>query len=485
MKISELIKYNETLEIVGPVDVEISGIEFDSRKIQPGFAFVAQRGVHFDGHQFIEVAVRNGSSAVVCEYLPTDTIENVTYIKVADANVALGKFAAAFYDFPSKKLKVIGITGTNGKTSIATLLYHLFKRLGFKPGLISTISYIVNESSETATHTTPNALKMQQLLAKMAAEGCAFCFMEVSSHAVHQKRIAGIEFAGGVFTNITHDHLDYHKSFSEYIKTKKSFFDTLPESAFAIVNYDDKNGAVMLQNTKAEKVTFSTRAMANFRCKVIETHFDGMLLNIDSRETWTRFIGNFNASNLLAVYATAIKLGQNKEEVLTIISNLEPVKGRFETLRSSDGRFAIVDYAHTPDALKNVLAAISEIRTKNEKVITVLGAGGDRDKTKRPEMADEAARGSDKVILTSDNPRTENPAQIIKDMEAGILPQFKSKVVSIENRRDAIKTATMMAQAGDIILVAGKGHENYQEVNGVKYHFDDAEEIKKCFGIND
>jgi len=319
----------------------------------------------------------------------------------------------------------------------------------------------------------------------MASEGCEYCFMEVSSHSIDQKRIAGIEFAGGIFTNITHDHLDYHKTFAAYIKAKKEFFDNLSAHAFALTNIDDKNGLVMLQNTKAEKHTFSNRAMADFRCKVLESHFDGMLLNIDGQETWTRFVGLFNASNLLAVYATATLLGQDKDEVLAAISNLHPVQGRFETIRSADGKFAIVDYAHTPDALKNVLAAISEIRTRNEQVITVVGAGGDRDKTKRPEMAKEALMASDKVILTSDNPRTEDPAAIIKDMEAGIAPQYKNKVVSIESRRDAIKTAAMLAQPGDIILIAGKGHENYQEINGVKHHFDDKEEIKNCFGIED
>jgi UDP-N-acetylmuramoyl-L-alanyl-D-glutamate--2,6-diaminopimelate ligase len=319
----------------------------------------------------------------------------------------------------------------------------------------------------------------------MTEAGCEYCFMEVSSHAVHQQRIAGIDFSGGVFTNITHDHLDYHKTFTEYIKAKKGFFDGLSPSAFAITNVDDKNGMVMLQNTKAKKLTYSMRTMADFRCKVLENHFDGMLLNLDGQEIWTRFVGNFNAANLLAVYSVAIQLGQDKDEVLTIISNLEPVQGRFETIRSKDGKYAIVDYAHTPDALKNVLIAISEIRTRNEQVITVVGAGGDRDKSKRPEMAIEAIQASDKVILTSDNPRTENPAQIIKDMEAGVGGQYKNKVLSIENRREAIKTAAMLAQPGDIILIAGKGHENYQEINGIKYHFDDMEEIKSCFGIND
>lgn len=485
MKLIELLGHINYLEISGSVEKEVRSIEFDSRKANKSSAFVAQRGVNVDGHRFIQAAINNGTSIVFCEEFPTEISDKITYIKVADSNAVLGVLAAAFYQFPSKKIKVIGITGTNGKTSIATLLYHMFLKLGYKTGLLSTISYRINEKEETASHTTPNALKIQQLLAEMVDAGCEFCFMEVSSHAVHQQRISGVEFAGGVFTNITHDHLDYHKTFAEYIKAKKRFFDGLSAEAFAITNIDDKNGLVMFQNTKAEKITFSNRSMADFRCKVLENHFDGMLLNLDDREIWTRFVGNFNASNLLAVYVTAIQLGQDKDEVLAIISNLEPVKGRFETFRSFDGKFAIVDYAHTPDALKNVLGAISEIRTRNEQVITVVGAGGDRDKTKRPEMANEAVLASDKVILTSDNPRTENPAQIIKDMEAGIEAQFRNKVVSIENRREAIKTAAMIARPGDIILIAGKGHENYQEINGVKYHFDDKEEIENCFGIND
>jgi len=484
MKLSELFNGIGFSEIIGYEEKTVTGIEFDSRLIKPGFLFVAQPGVISDGHKFISKSIENGATVVVCEQLPEEISSNITYIKVDDSNEALGKLASAFYNFPSQKLKVVGVTGTNGKTSIATLLYEMFLQLGYKAGLISTISYRINKKEETASHTTPNALKIQKLLVEMINAGCQYCFMEVSSHAVHQKRISGIEFAGGIFTNITHDHLDYHKTFAEYIKAKKVFFDGLTKEAFAITNIDDKNGMVMVQNTQAEKVTFSTRAIANFRCKVIENHFDGMLLNLDGNEIWTRFVGKFNASNLLAVYATAIRLGQNKDEVLTIISNLHPVKGRFETIRSLDGKLAIIDYAHTPDALKNVLGAISEIRTRNEQVITVVGAGGDRDKTKRPEMANEAVLASDKVILTSDNPRTENPAQIIKDMETGVSAQFKNKVVSIENRREAIKTAALIAQPGDIILIAGKGHENYQEINGVKHHFDDKEEIENCFGIH-
>ncbi|WP_346856697.1 UDP-N-acetylmuramoyl-L-alanyl-D-glutamate--2,6-diaminopimelate ligase [uncultured Draconibacterium sp.] len=485
MKLQDLLGNTECVEQVGSLDLDITGIEFDSRKVKKDFAFVAQRGVHVDGHKFIDKAIEQGAAVVVCEEMPSAFPENVAFVKVVDSNKVLGELAAAFYGFPSRKMKVVGVTGTNGKTSIATLLHKLFLLQGYNAGLISTISYKINEREETASHTTPNALKIQELLAEMADEGCEFCFMEVSSHAIHQKRISGIEYAGGIFTNITHDHLDYHKTFAEYIKAKKAFFDALPKTAFALSNIDDKNGLVMMQNTKARKLTYSNRAMADYRCKVMESHFDGMLLNLDNQEIWTRFVGLFNASNLLAVYATALELEQDKDEVLAIMSNLQPVQGRFETIRSLDGKFAIVDYAHTPDALKNVLAAISEIRTRNEQVITVVGAGGDRDKTKRPEMAKEALLASDKVILTSDNPRTENPAEILKDMEAGVAPQYKNKVLTIESRRDAIKTAAMLAQPGDIILIAGKGHENYQEVNGVKHHFDDKEEIKNCFGIED
>lgn len=485
MKLSRLIEKTDVLEVLGDTSAEINSIEFDSRKVKQGSLFVAQRGVHVDGHKFIAKAEESGAAVIVCEEFPATISEKISYVKIADSNQVLGELAAAFYDYPSLNMKVVGVTGTNGKTSIATLLHRLFRLQGYNVGLISTISYKINESEETASHTTPDALKIQKLLADMVNAGCEFCFMEVSSHAAHQKRIAGIEFAGAIFTNITHDHLDYHKTFAEYIKAKKLFFDALNAEAFALTNLDDKNGMVMLQNTKANKYTYSNRAMADFRCKVLESHFDGMLLNLDGQEIWTRFVGLFNASNLLAVYAASVLLGQNKEEVLAHISNLLPVQGRFETIRSVDGKYAIVDYAHTPDALKNVLGAIAEIRTRNEQVITVVGAGGDRDKTKRPEMAREALLASDKVILTSDNPRTEDPAQIIRDMEAGVEPQNKSKVVSIENRREAIKTAALLAQPGDIILIAGKGHEDYQEINGVKHHFDDREEIKKCFGLDD
>lgn len=483
MKLAGLLEHIGIIECIGNTDKAVAAIQFDSRKIGADNLFVAQKGVLVDGHQFIDVAIEKGATSVVCEKLPNNINTEITYVLVDDSNKSLGEIAAAFYGRPALKMKVVGVTGTNGKTSIASLLHKLFRMQGYNVGLLSTISYKINEKEEVASHTTPDAIKIQQLMAEMVNEGCEFCFMEVSSHSIHQQRIAGIEFAGGIFTNITHDHLDYHKTFAEYIKVKKAFFDGLSEDAFALVNADDKNGLVMLQNTKARKLTYSNRTMADYRCKVIESHFDGMLLNIDGQEIWTRFVGLFNASNLLAVYATAVELQQDINEVLTIISQLQSVQGRFETLRSEEGKYAIVDYAHTPDALKNVLAAITEIRTKNEQVITVIGAGGDRDKTKRPEMAREALKASDKVILTSDNPRSEDPEEIIKDMEAGVEPQFKNKVVSIVSRRDAIKTAVMLAQPGDIILIAGKGHEDYQEVNGVKHHFDDREEVRNCFGL--
>lgn len=471
------------IETIGDTRVAIEGITFDSRKVSPGYLFVAQKGTHADGHFFIQLALENGASAIVCEELPGILNTQVLYIRVADAGYALGKIAAAWYGYPSRKLKVTGITGTNGKTSIATLSYRLFRQLGYKAGLISTISTIVGDIEESSTHTTPDAIRIQSLLSQMVDAGCDYCFMEVSSHAVVQQRIAGIEFSGGIFTNLTHDHLDYHKTFAEYLKAKKGFFDGLPSAAFAIINVEDKNGRVMVQNCKARQVTFSTRSMADYRCNVIESHFDGMLLHMDSNDVWTHFVGKFNASNLLAVYATAIELGQHREEVLPIISQLTPVSGRFDAIRSPDGKLAVVDYAHTPDALKNVLAAISEIRSGYEKVITVVGAGGDRDKTKRPQMAKEALLGSDLIILTSDNPRTEDPEAIIRDMEAGVKNAGR-KVLSITNRREAIKAAINIALPGDIILIAGKGHENYQEVQGVKHHFDDKEVVKEFFGMD-
>jgi len=392
--------------------------------------------------------------------------------------------ASAYYGHPSRNLKVVGVTGTNGKTTIATLLYRLFTQLGYKAGLISTIRYYVGKEEFPATHTTPDALHIQELMAKMVESGCEYCFMEASSHAIDQDRIKGIAFNGAIFTNLTHDHLDYHKTFAAYLRAKKKFFDELPASAFALTNGDEKNGRVMLQNTRAVKKSYALKTMADFKCKVLEKHMDGMLLNIDNQEIWTHFAGVFNAYNLMAVYGAAVLLGEPVGDILPVLSNLRPVEGRFEIIRSPEGKYAIVDYAHTPDALKNVLKGINEIRSGKEQVITVVGAGGDRDKTKRPEMAQEAVLQSDKVILTSDNPRTEVPELIIQDMEAGVQTHQKSKVLSIVNRKEAIKTACMMAQAGDIILVAGKGHEDYQEIKGVKYHFDDREVIHEIFNIN-
>ncbi|VAW15278.1 UDP-N-acetylmuramoylalanyl-D-glutamate--2,6-diaminopimelate ligase [hydrothermal vent metagenome] len=482
-ELKDILPAKEAIEVFGSLHVEVSGIVFDSRKVKPGCLFVAARGTRVDGHRFIQGAIENGAVAVVCEDIPTEMPGNITFIKVNNSSRVLGGLAAAFYGFPSKTLKIVGVTGTNGKTSIVTLLHGLFTKLGYKAGLISTIKNSIGGKETRATHTTPDAVQIQRLFAEMVDAGCAYCFMEVSSHAIHQGRIAGVGFSGGIFTNLTHDHLDYHKTFAEYLKAKKMFFDGLPGTAFALTNIDDKNGLVMVQNTKAKIITYSIRALADFRCKVLERHFDGMLLNIDNREVWAKFVGNFNAYNLLAVYVAAISLGQEQDEVLSAISELEPVRGRFETIRSLDGKLAIVDYAHTPDALQNVLNTISEIRSHNEQVITVVGAGGDRDKSKRPEMAREAVLASDKVILTSDNPRSEVPEQIIADMEAGLDALQKKKVLSIVNRKEAIKTALMLAGPGDIILVSGKGHEDYQEVKGVKHHFDDKEVIEEIFGI--
>lgn len=483
LELKKILENLNPLEVIGDTEKDIVGIAFDSRLVEPGFLFVASRGTHTDGHGFIQNALESGAGVIVCEEFPPEIHPERTYIRVENSEKSLGYIASAFYGHPSDKLKIVGITGTNGKTSTATLLYHLFRKLGYSAGLISTIKYYAGDYEFPATHTTPDAIQIQSLFARMVTEGCEFCFMEVSSHSIVQDRIAGIKFSGGVFTNITLDHLDYHKTFAEYIKAKKKFFDQLPAEAFAIINVDDKNGMVMAQNTKAKIVTCSARAQADYKCKVLESHFDGMLLNLDNTEAWTKFVGKFNAYNLLSVYATAVCLGQPKDEVLTEISNLEPVKGRFEIIRSPDGKYAIVDYAHTPDALQNVLAAIADIRTGNEQVITVVGAGGDRDKSKRPIMAKEALSGSNKVILTSDNPRTEIPEDIIADMEKGVEAGQQNRVLSIVSRHEAIKTAIFLANPGDLILVAGKGHENYQEINGVKHHFDDREEIEKMFGI--
>jgi UDP-N-acetylmuramoyl-L-alanyl-D-glutamate--2,6-diaminopimelate ligase len=482
--LNDLLAGIAKLEVRGDLSVAVRQIQFDSRKVEPGDLFVAVKGSHVDGHQFIAKAIALGASAVVCELVPENFPADVVVARIENTQQNFGKIAASYYGNPSANLKIVGVTGTNGKTTIASLLYKTFTTLGYKVGLISTIKYYVGADEFHATHTTPDALQIQALMAKMVEAGCEYCFMEVSSHAIDQDRISGIEFDGGIFTNLTHDHLDYHLTFAEYLKAKKKFFDNLPEKAFALTNTDDKNGMVMLQNTAAIKQTYSLRALANFHCKVLEKHFDGMLLSIDGHEVWTHFTGIFNASNLMAVYGATILLGVRNEDALRILSELRPVSGRFEIIRSPEGKYAVVDYAHTPDAIQNVLSGIAEIRSGNEQVITVVGAGGDRDKTKRPLMAKEAVKQSDRVILTSDNPRSEEPEQILADMEAGIEAHQKNKVLSIVNRREAIKTACMLANSGDIILVAGKGHEDYQEIKGVKYHFDDKEVINEIFGNN-
>lgn len=479
--LKDILSGIELLETRGELSVAIKGIQFDSRKVNAGDLFVAVKGTHTDGHQFIGKAIERGAVAVVCEEIPENVPDHSVVVRIADSQKMFGKMASSFYGNPTQNLKVVGVTGTNGKTTIATLLYRTFTLLGYKVGLISTIKYYVGETEFPATHTTPDALQIQALMARMVEAGCSYCFMEVSSHAIDQDRISGIAFDGAIFTNLTHDHLDYHITFAEYLKAKKKFFDQLSESAFALTNADDKNGMVMLQNTKALKQTYSLRSLANFHCQIIEKHFDGMLLSVNGREVWVHFTGVFNASNLMAVMGAAMLLGVNQEEMARILSELRPVSGRFEILRSPEGKYAVVDYAHTPDAIQNVLSGINDIRTGREQVITVVGAGGDRDKTKRPEMAREAVRQSDRVILTSDNPRSEEPEQILADMLAGIEAGERSKVLSIVNRKEAIRTACMLARPGDIILVAGKGHEDYQEIKGVKHHFDDKEVISEIF----
>ena len=477
----EILLRSEAVMVTGKTDIPITQLQFDSREVVPGTLFFAIRGTASDGHEFIGTAIEKGAVAIVCEELPGTLIEGVCYVGVNDSSYALGVIAADFYGNPSSRLNLIGITGTNGKTTSVTLLYHLFRELGFGTGLISTIRNYINETEVPATHTTPDPLQINELLSRMVREGCEYCFMEVSSHAISQKRIAGLTFRGGVFTNLTHDHLDYHKTFDAYLKAKKGFFDGLPADAFALANKDDRNGAVMLQNTKAWKYTYSLQSMADFRCRIIENQFQGLQLSIDGNDVWFRLIGAFNASNLLLVYGTALLLGQDKTEVLTLLSRMEPVQGRFNYVRSGSSVTAIVDYAHTPDALQNVLETINAIREHNEQLITVVGAGGNRDATKRPVMAKIACNLSDRVILTSDNPRNEEPEVILADMQKGIEPHLSNKVLVIVNRLEAIKTAYALAKPGDILLVAGKGHENYQEIKGVKHHFDDKEVLQEIF----
>jgi UDP-N-acetylmuramoyl-L-alanyl-D-glutamate--2,6-diaminopimelate ligase len=474
------ILYKVTIEAVhGSTDLTIEKIEFDSRKVSNNDVFVAIKGTLSDGHQFIDKAISLGASVVVCEDLPVTLLENITYVKVQNSNQALSFLAANYYNNPSQKLKLIGITGTNGKTTIASLLYQMFKKAGYKVGLLSTVKIMVDEVEFKATHTTPDSLTINQYLDEMVEVGCEFCFMEVSSHGIHQKRTESLHFEGGVFTNLSHDHLDYHDTFAEYRDVKKSFFDNLPKSAFAITNVDDKNGVVMLQNTVARKRTYALKTYADFKAQVLENQLSGLVLKINTDEVWTKLIGSFNAYNLLAIYGVALELGIESNEALRLLSQLESVSGRFQFIISNSKITAIVDYAHTPDALENVLKTIEDIRTKNEQLITIVGCGGDRDKTKRPIMANIAALLSDKAIFTADNPRTENPQTIIEEMEAGVEGQNFKKTLSILDRKQAIKTACQMANSGDIILIAGKGHETYQEINGVRYDFDDMQIVQE------
>jgi UDP-N-acetylmuramoyl-L-alanyl-D-glutamate--2,6-diaminopimelate ligase len=483
MILSKILNGIKVSLIKGNDEIAISGIAFDSRQVEAGFLFVAVRGTKTDGHEFIKTATDSGAAAVICETLPDKTDKNITWIVTEDSASALGVASSNFYGNPSSSLKLTGVTGTNGKTTIATLLYKMFSRLGYKCGLFSTVCNYIVDKELPATHTTPDPIQLNMFLAEMVEAGCEYAFMEVSSHSIDQKRIAGLKFRGGIFTNLTHDHLDYHKTFDNYLAAKKRFFDSLSSDAFALTNLDDRNGKVMLQNCAAEKHTFSTRSMADFRCTVIEQRFEGMGLRIDGEEVWTRFIGDFNASNLLAVYGASCLLGGERKEILTILSDLRSVAGRLEVVNSQNGISGIVDYAHTPDAVLNVIETINKIRQGNAQLITVVGAGGDRDKTKRPKMAEISALGSSKTILTSDNPRTEDPEKILDDMEAGITPEIKKKVLRIADRREAIRTAVMLANPGDVVLVAGKGHETYQDIKGVKHHFDDREELAKAFLI--
>lgn len=474
------ILYKVAIEAVkGSTEMPVHKIEFDSRKIQENDVFVAIRGTVSDGHEFIEKAINLGAIAIVCDTFPQVIVTGITYIQVKDTNAALAFMASNFYDNPSAKLQLVGITGTNGKTTIASLLYHLFKKAGYKVGLLSTVKIMVDDTEHKATHTTPDSLTINFYLNEMIETGCDYCFMEVSSHGIHQKRTEGLHFAGGVFTNLSHDHLDYHPTFSEYRDVKKSFFDHLPKAAFALTNVDDKNGLVMLQNTIAKKLSYALKTYADYKAQILENQLSGLLLKINENEVWVRLIGTFNAYNLLAIYGTAVELGLEKLEVLRLLSELESVSGRFQFIVSNEQITAIVDYAHTPDALENVLNTINDIRTKNEQLITIVGCGGDRDKTKRPIMANIATTLSDKVIITSDNPRTEDPKAIIAEMEAGVEPQNFKKALSIEDRKQAIKTACQLANANDIILIAGKGHETYQEIQGVRYDFDDMQTVKE------
>ena len=480
-QLSELLTATAVVQFVTAADPQIGALEYDSRKVKAGDCFFAVRGTQSDGHNYIASAIESGAVAVVCQTLPQQLNEGVSYIVVEDSNKAMADMAAAFYDYPSEELELVGVTGTNGKTTVATLLCDLFQLLGHKAGLISTVVYRVGEREIASTHTTPDAIRLNAMLREMVDEGCDYCFMEVSSHSVVQERIRGLKFAGGIFTNLTHDHLDYHGTFAEYIKAKRLFFDSLPKQSFALTNIDDRNGEVMVQNAVAKVSRYSLRSMADFRCKVLEMLFDGMLLDVCDREVWVQLLGRFNAYNLLAVYGTATLLGKSSDEVLQAMSALKKVNGRFEPMRSESGITAIVDYAHTPDALENVIATINDIRREGQKLIVVCGCGGDRDATKRPEMGRIASREADIAIFTSDNPRTENPEAILDQMEAGKWEG--SRTLRISDRAQAIHTAVMLAAAGDIILVAGKGHETYQIIGTEKRHFDDREVLAEAFGI--
>ncbi len=475
MILNELLKDIKPISISGNADIEVTGINIDSRKIEKGHMFVAIKGTQTDGHAYIGKAIELGATSIVCETLPETLDEGVAYIVAESTEDAVGRLATAYYGYPSTKLQLVGVTGTNGKTTIATLLYNMFRKMGHKCGLLSTVCNYIEDEPIAASHTTPDPIALNQLLAKMVEAGCEYGFMECSSHAIAQKRIGGLKFAGGLFTNLTRDHLDYHLTFDNYRDAKKAFFDNLPKNAFAVTNADDKNGMVMVQNCKAKVKTYSTRTMSDFKARIVECHFEGMYLEIDGREVGVQFIGKFNVSNLLAVYGAAVMLGKKPDEILLVMSTLKSVSGRLEPIHGKDGYTAIVDYAHTPDALENVLNAIHEVLDGKGKVITVCGAGGNRDKGKRPLMAKEAAKKSDRVIITSDNPRYEEPQDIINDMLAGLTPAMMKKTLSIADRKEAIRTACMMAERGDVILVAGKGHENYQEIKGVKHHFDDKE----------
>ena len=483
MELKLWIANTNPLEVVGNEETEVTGIEIDSRKVTKGSAFVAMRGTQTDGHDYIDKALELGASTIICERMPGALKPDVPYVRFADTTDVVGLLATRLYGDPTRRLKLVGVTGTNGKTTIATLLYHMFRRLGYKVGLCSTVcNYIDGEAVPTEV-TTPDPITLNRLLGRMADEGCEYAFMEVSSHSVAQKRIGGLHFAGGIFTNLTRDHLDYHKTFENYRNAKKSFFDQLPKGSFAVTNADDRNGLFMTQNTQARVLTYSTCQAADLKAKILEEGFEGMQLEMDGHELFVQFVGRFNVSNLLAVYGAAIALGRKPEEVLVALSAMKPVNGRFETIRSKEGVTAVVDYAHTPDALANVLQTINEVLQHRGQCWTVCGAGGNRDKGKRPLMAQEAVRQSDRVIITSDNPRFEDPQDIINDMLAGLNDDERRKVLSIVDRREAIRTACMMAQPGDVILVAGKGHEDYQIVNGVKHHFDDHEVIRECFGL--